>query len=45
MITPVGIDPGCDLFVAVQAFFIGDLFTQDMTFHTVGHAFEVCMGL
>ena len=43
MITPVGIDPGSNLLVAIQAFFIGDLFTQDMAFHAVGHPFEVRM--
>lgn len=45
MVTPVGIDPGCNLLVAVQAFFIGDLFAQDVTFHAVGYSFKMCMGL
>ena len=44
MITPVGIDPGSNLLVAIQALFIGDLFAQDMAFHAVGHPFEVRMG-
>lgn len=45
MIAPVGTDPGCNLLVAIQTFFIGDLFTQNMAFHAVGHPFEVRMCL
>jgi len=44
MVSPFGIDPGGNLLVAIQALFVGDLFSQDMTFHTVGHPFEVRMG-
>jgi hypothetical protein len=43
MIAAVGIDPRCDLPVAVQAFLVGNLLAQDMAFHTVGHPFQVFM--
>jgi hypothetical protein len=45
MIAFVSIDPGCNLLVAVQALFVGDLLSQHMTFNAIGHSFQVCMGL
>lgn len=45
MIAFVGIDPGCNLLVAVQALLVGDLLPQHMTFNAIGHSFQVCMGL
>jgi len=45
MVTPVGINPGSDLAVAVQAFFVGNLLSQDMAFDAVGHPFQVGVGL
>ena len=40
-----GFDSRCDFGVAVKAFIVGDTLSQDMTFGTVGHPFQVCMGL
>ena len=44
MIAFVGIDPGCNLLVALQALFVGYLLSQDVTFDAVGHSLQVCMG-
>lgn len=45
MITPVAINPRSNLPVAVQAFFVGYLLSQDMAFDAVGHPFQVGVGL
>jgi hypothetical protein len=44
MITPVFSGQGCNFLVAIQAFLIGDLFSQYMAFDAVGHPFQMGMG-
>jgi hypothetical protein len=45
VIPPVFIDPRSDLFVAIKALFVGNLFSQNMAFDTIGHPLQMCMGL
>lgn len=44
MITRLPVDPGFDLFMATQAFIVGDLLPQGMAFGTVGHSFQMSVG-
>jgi hypothetical protein len=45
MVPFTGFDPRGDFGVAVKALIVGDTLSQDMTFGTVGHPFQVCMGI